>query len=173
MKKVILLFGLCFCLCMLNACGGADTETNGGETGADAQSEFDCLTVEELAETYDLTSSEILLVTDMDQIFDDKQVQIVKITDPADVETIVSGADFSQWEATGSWAEGIYTWTLVFDDNIGMRLDDKFSYASIGKMELNEDGCYQFVDPQGSKYDYDLPENFSQIMKDMLIKYTE
>jgi hypothetical protein len=169
MKKfLVLLLALCFCLGVLTACASEKTEESNTEM---QETEFPKLTGEELAEKYDLNSEKIIItLEDGTGIVN----RVIEITDPSDVETIISSVDFPNWENTGSGYEGLYTGKIIFvDTGTCIVLGDGYKYAAIGVAEVDQDGKYSLIDEKKTYYDFDLPQGLTQTFNEMVEKYSK
>ena len=176
MKKNFLILLLAIVCCLgLVGCQNSDdeqTETHSQEQ-ADTEESNTYLTGEDLAEAYPLECKEILIVTDMDIAFDGEEpVDTYEITDRADIDKIVTSANLANWNGDGDFYASIYSWTVVFDGKIAMRFANDFSYCAIGKAEKHDDGTYIIAKGTGEDSDYDVPAEFSEVLQNMLAKYS-
>lgn len=160
-KKFVIFLALCCCL-GLAACANA--------AGEEPQEEAKGYLVgEELAKEYDLNSEEILFITDADMTFGGEHPQeVIKITDPTEIASIVESANPAKWKSGGGYCAGLYEWEAIFDGRIGMRFGDGFSYCCIYRVMPNDDGTYDHVDDGWERCDYDLPEEFTAALQNVV-----
>ena len=178
-KKFLILLLAVVCCFALFGCQNSDDEQaeQPAETNAEdswkQEQQKPVLSGEDLAKTYPLGADKILIVTDMDMAFGGEEpVETYEITDKADVEKIVECANLAEWSTGGSFYESEYRWTVVFDGKIAMRFDDDFSYCAIGEAEKRDDGTYS-IKPSKYRYcDYNVPAEFSEVLQNMLAKYS-
>ncbi len=175
MKKTLLILCIAIFALGLTACGETKepaAEPNGQPVQENTQE--DTQTVEGvpleqyLAENYPLESKKIEIFVNQSM----ELIHVATITDPADIQTLISSVDFSSWEKVlpQQGYDGICYYYVHFNDNCTVSLYEDDSYGGIEKgtvdsiHDLSAEGHFHMGD-------FYMAEDLLPTVKAMVEKY--